>query len=491
MAPRLVKLFETRHCSDLKQFAVRTDRICDNLRLKQTPAAYHLDTAFATLPIGGTTPVMPAKSPPWQIVARLIEPALRNVAYIERRLTAFAILAIVTFPLYYVVWQVVFPQRYENLTLRLIGSALFVPMLFSRYWPGWMRHLLPYYWYFALLYSLPFFFSFMLLMNNGADVWMGSALVAVFVMILLLDWVTLIGQFLLGSGLAYLAFLLIGDATLPPFERWDYVAIAGFAVVAGAVANYDAERIRVEQERAMLATAGSIAHELRTPLLGIRAGAAGLANYLPALIEAYQAARAGGLPVAHIRTAHLDSLKGVLNRIDGEARHSNAIIDMLLVSARTAGGAARPLHACSINSCVEAALQRYPFSDNERALVSWEKGGDFMFRGVELLMVHVLFNLFKNALRHITAAGKGSITIRIETAPTHRLLVRDSADGIAPEILPHIFQRFYTSSGDDGVLGSGIGLAFCRDIMESFGGTITCHTRHGEFSEFELSFPPA
>lgn len=426
-----------------------------------------------------------------QLGARLIEPALRNVAYIERRLTAFAMLAIVTFPLYYYVWSSVFPQHYESLTLRLIGSALFVPMLFSRYWPDWMRRWLPYYWYFALLYSLPFFFTFMLLKNHGADVWIGSALVAVFVMILLLDWVTLIGQFLLGSGLAFLIFAIDGTESLPAFERWDYVAIAAFAVVAGAVANYDSERIRVEQERAMLATAGSIAHELRTPLLGIRAGATGLANYIPTLIEAYRLAREHGLPVEPIRAAHLDNLKGVLERIDSEARHSNAIIDILLVNSGTSGGMTQALEPCSIKACVETALRRYPFSEPERALVTWVNDDDFNFRGVELLTVHVIFNLIKNALRHIARTGKGAITLRIEAAGKHRLIVRDSGGGIQPEILPHIFQRFYTSTGDDGVLGAGIGLAFCRDVMGFFGGSISCNSVFGEFSEFTLEFPPA
>ncbi|MBI5900421.1 MAG: HAMP domain-containing histidine kinase [Rhodocyclales bacterium] len=426
-----------------------------------------------------------------QFGARLVEPALRNVAYIERRLAAFAILAIVTFPLYYYVWEFVFPQRYESLTLRLVGSVLFLPMLFASQWPDWMRRWLPYYWYFALLYSLPFFFSFMLLKNNGADVWIGSALVAVFVMILLLDWVTLIGQFLLGSGLAYLAFSLTSDGSLPAFARWDYVAIAGFAVVAGAVTNYDAERIRIEQERAMLATAGSIAHELRTPLLGIRAGAAGLANYLPTLIEAYQLAQTHGLPVESIRTAHLDSLRGVLERIDSEARQSNAIIDMMLVNARSAGAVKQALQPCSIAACVETALRRYPFSDEERRLVSWDKGDDFDFRGVELLMVHVLFNLIKNALRHIAHAGKGEIRLRIEAGDHHRLIVRDSGGGIPSDALPHIFERFYTSTGDDTVLGAGIGLAFCRDVMGAFGGTISCDSVHGEYSQFELDFPAA
>ena len=426
-----------------------------------------------------------------QLIARLMEPALRNVVYIERRLTAFAILAIVAFPLYWYVWRFIFPQRYESLTLRLIGTALFVPMLFSRHWPAWLKARLPYYWYFSLLYSLPFFFTYMLLRNQGADVWIGSALVAVFVMILLMDWVTLIGQFVLGSSLAVLAYMLTSDVPLAAFERWDYLAIALFAVAAGAVANYDSERIRIEQERAMLATAGSIAHELRTPLLSIRAGAAGLAHYLPSLIEAHELAQRNGLPVSSIRATHIDSLKGVLGRIDSEARHSNAIIDMLLVSARVPGAMEQDFQACSMAACVDTALRRYPFSEEERRVVSREGDGDFMFAGSELLMVHVLFNLIKNALRHIAKAGKGEVSIRIQASPSgHRLVVRDSGGGIPPDMLPHIFQRFYTSSrSNDSVLGAGIGLAFCRDVITSFGGTIECTSVYGDFTEFALSFP--
>jgi signal transduction histidine kinase len=198
-------------------------------------------------------------------------------------------------------------------------------------------------------------------------------------MILLLDWVTLIGQFVLGSSLAYLAFTLTSDASLPPFERWDYIAIAGFAVVAGAVTNYDAERIRIEQERAMLATAGSIAHELRTPLLGIRAGATGLGNYLPTLVESYRLAQAHGLPVgAHPHRPPRPARRRA-ERIDAEARQSNAIIEMLLVNARSTGGAARALQTCSISACVEAALRRYPFSDAERAWFPGRKAASSSF----------------------------------------------------------------------------------------------------------------
>ena len=192
-----------------------------------------------------------------------------------------------------------------------------------------------------------------------------------------------------------------------------------------------------------------------------------------------------------IRRGHLDSLKGVLERIDGEARQSNAIIDILLVNVRAPDGTARTLETCSIAVCVETALERCPFSDDERALVHWKKGDDFVFRGIELLTVHLLFNLIKNALRHIGTNGRGEISIRVDTLAGHHLVVRDTAGGIAPEVLPHIFERFYTAGGDGGVLGTGIGLAFCRDVMRSFGGDIVCTSELGEYTQFTLTFPSA
>ena len=422
-------------------------------------------------------------------VARLLRQARRNVEYFQSRLRVLAIIAIIAFPLYYYIWHSLFPQRYENLALRLIGATLFIPILFTHRWPQRLKPYLPHYWYFSLLYALPFFFTFMLLKNNGSDVWIGSALVAIFLMIVLLDWFSLIAHLVLGCGLAVLAIFLSGDASLVTFGRYDFVAIALFAVAIGTVSNHGS-RIELERERAMLATAGSIAHELRTPLLGIRAGASGLARYLPVLIESYQLAQRHGLAVTAIRAAHLDALKGVLERIDAEAYHSNAIIDMLLVNARVTGAVEHERVRCSMAHCVEVALRRYPFSDDERALVSWQRGADFEFRGAELLMVHVLFNLIKNALRHIGQAGHGKITIGIQTSPDgNRLTVHDTSGGIAPRTLPHIFRRFYTSAGD-GVLGAGIGLAFCRDVMGSFGGTIACKSIYGESSEFVLRFPP-
>jgi two-component system CAI-1 autoinducer sensor kinase/phosphatase CqsS len=427
-----------------------------------------------------------------KISARLFEPARRNFEYFKDRQIPFAIFAVIGFPLYYYIWHDLFPQPYENLPLRLLGSAIFLPVVFVRYWSTSIKRYLMWYWYGGILFALPFFFPFMTLKNGISTVWVESTLAATFLMVLLLDWFTMLMFFVIGTGLALLAYYLTTDAPQLPSVALIHLMIILFAMVFGTISNYASEVVRVEQQRAMLATAASIAHELRTPLLGIRTGAAGLRNYLPALIDAYWLAHRNHLPVPSIRTAHINAMKGVLDRIEAEANYSNAIIDMLITNVRMFKSDDRELVACSMTQCVDTALDRYPFTDKERALVSWKPDEDFVFRGSHLLMVHVLFNLLKNALWHVAKAGKGSITIDLECSTNgNRLIFLDTGSGVPPEMLPHIFQRFYSSSvANDSVIGSGIGLAFCLDVVQAFGGTMKCTSVFGEFTQFALTFPP-
>lgn len=419
------------------------------------------------------------------------ELAIRNVEYFDRRRLALGIIGVVAFPLYYYIWVCLFPQPYENLPMRLFGSALFVPLIFSQYWRRPLRRYLPYLWYFALFYSLPFFFSFMLLKNNGADVWVASALVALFAMILLLDWISLIVHFVAGVFFAAVAYVLTTEASDLAFGSIAYLPVFAFAIALGAAANYASLMVRVEQERAMISIASSIAHELRTPLSSISTTAVGLQDYLPDLVRAYDLARHHRLDVPRIRSIHLDSIKNALGRIEAEVAHSNAVIDMLLVSARQSRGDNTERVSCSMRLCVETAIARYPLADVEKDRLTVDVGDDFSFMGNELLMVHIIFNLLKNALRHIAKAGKGDIVIRSQTSTAGNCLIfLDTGTGIRKELLPHVFSRFYTSSDSgDRILGAGIGLAFCRDVMSSFGGSIECRSTENEFTEFRLYFP--
>lgn len=87
------------------------------------------------------------------------------------------------------------------------------------------------------------------------------------------------------------------------------------------------------------------------------------------------------------------------------------------------------------------------------------------------------------------AANKGDICITIAAEHSnHMLRFTDTASGIAPSVLKRIFNTFYTTKQS---AGTGIGLAFCRRAVKSFGGQMKCDSVEGEYTTFTLNFAPA
>src|SRR5271156_308 len=90
---------------------------------------------------------------------------IEGVQQVEANIAPVCICGAITFPLYWLVWKYLFPQPYENLTLRLVGPALCLLLAAKDWWPPLVRRYLPVLWLAMLLYALPFFFTFMLLQN--------------------------------------------------------------------------------------------------------------------------------------------------------------------------------------------------------------------------------------------------------------------------------------------------------------------------------------
>jgi len=99
-------------------------------------------------------------------------------------------------------------------------------------------------------------------------------------------------------------------------------------------------------------------------------------------------------------------------------------------------------------------------------------------------MVQVLGNLVANAIK-FTPRG-GTVLVRgQERSGAVVLAVVDTGSGIAPEALPHVFERYYTS----GRGGNGLGLHIARRLVEAHHGTITARSQPGEGSVFEITVP--
>ncbi|MFO1092810.1 MAG: ATP-binding protein [Planctomycetaceae bacterium] len=106
----------------------------------------------------------------------------------------------------------------------------------------------------------------------------------------------------------------------------------------------------------------------------------------------------------------------------------------------------------------------------------------------------VLLNLIINARQAMEPGGMLCIaTRRNEPAGTAELLVRDSGSGIPADKLPLIFEPFYTSKTADagGQGGTGLGLALCKDVVESHRGRIRVESVVGKGTTFTLKFPLA
>lgn len=104
----------------------------------------------------------------------------------------------------------------------------------------------------------------------------------------------------------------------------------------------------------------------------------------------------------------------------------------------------------------------------------------------------ILLNLVINAIK-FTPSG-GSITVKVEAAEDRlRLVVADTGVGIPPEVLPHIFERFWQvdSSSTRKFRGAGIGLALVRSLTEAMDGTVTVDSELGHGTVFTIELPAA
>jgi signal transduction histidine kinase len=237
-----------------------------------------------------------------------------------------------------------------------------------------------------------------------------------------------------------------------------------------------------------MALAGSLAHEIRTPLATIRNQAAGISRHLPTLLEGYQLAVDHKLVVPRISARHVEILSDISGRIDEEVHKSNTIIDMMLASTSMERPGTLTFGRHAIDACIAEAMERYPFEANEKNNIRVEIAENFEFEGSDALLVLVLFNLLKNALYELKSSGKGEIRISAERAGKANILrMTDTGSGIPTQALPHIFAPFFSTKRSSG--GAGMGLTFCKRVMESFGGRIRCDSVEGEYTTFSLEFP--
>lgn len=408
----------------------------------------------------------------WRFTHRINRSITESTEYSLSHLPIIGLVGFIGFPLYYWIWSHLFPQPYENLYLRLIGSALFFGLLTLNHWPEKYKKHLKVYWCVTLLYSSSFFFTFMLLKNEGNFVWAMSMMAGLTLLILVAyDWVLVTVIFIVGSLLATIAVLGSNYPNSINMDNyWMQIPIYLFMVIVGSALNYKSSVNRQEQLKMLASVGAEITHELRTPLLSIEHNGKKIQSAIKKNNQAQ----------------HSELYNASKNIID-ETHYANTIIDMLLMNLSGKVINTDQFSSHNIKDIINTAIKRYPFkSRQEKSVIKVQEDSYFSIWGSDILIVHILFNLIKNALNHTDINDTIHISSYNDKHYNH-LVFKDTGKGIAAKKLPYIFDDFYTTSKLGA--GTGIGLSFCKNVMKHINGKIECHSILGEFTQFTLSFP--
>lgn len=207
-----------------------------------------------------------------------------------------------------------------------------------------------------------------------------------------------------------------------------------------------------------------VAHELRTPLTNLICS-----------VEAMQdGLRAPTAPA--IDSLHDDLL--LLQRL---------VDDLQTLTLAEAGKL--PLHRELLE--VREEVERCVRAQSESARVRVDAVEGLIVNGDRVRFQQIVSNLLRNALTH-GAATQIDVTARA-AGDEVELIVADDGPGIAPEHLPHIFDRFYRAdpSRDRATGGAGLGLAIVKNLVELHGGRIEVRSEAGRGAAFHLRLPRA
>jgi PAS domain S-box-containing protein len=260
-----------------------------------------------------------------------------------------------------------------------------------------------------------------------------------------------------------------------PFEDDDVVLLEGLA--ASAAIALENARLLVEREEADRAKdqfLATLSHELRTPLTAIL----GWTRML----------RSGRLDAATQVTA--------LATIERNTRLQTQLIEDLLDVSRIISGKLRldrqPVELAAVIETAAQSLRSVAEGKGVALDIALSSGGGIV-DGDPHRLQQVVLNLLSNAIKFTPAGGRVDVSLE-GVGDRIRVVVRDTGQGIAAEVLPHVFDRFRqadsTHTKQHG--GLGLGLAIVRHLVALHGGTARAESAGpGRGATFTIELPLA
>lgn len=216
----------------------------------------------------------------------------------------------------------------------------------------------------------------------------------------------------------------------------------------------------------------NISHELRTPLTALRGEAAvALAN-------------------ARSESDYRRVLESQLEEFEKLSR----MVNQMLTLARAEAGQIQIAHETVDLSALARSLAE------QMEAVAWSKGitltaeldGKVMVVGDSGWLEHVILNLLDNAIKFTQESGRVRVSVSSREGDAI-IEIHDSGIGISPDVLPHVFERFYRGdpSRSKELEGAGLGLSLVEWIVKQHHGKVNVESQTGHGSIFRVALPLA
>lgn len=395
----------------------------------------------------------------------------------SHQITLFGMIMMINYPLFGVFWKLQCFQMSEEFSLRLIATVLCGLLALNKFWPNVLLKWLPVFWYAVLLFCLPYFFSYLTLINHGSTLWLMNCVSAIFFLLLVTSVLGALILLGLGVGLSFISYyyLFNHSFTYIPGTISLFSLMVTFiaAIIIGALFARDREIIHAGRLSGMRILAGSIAHDLRTPLASI---------HLQAELQE--------LILDKLNNSEVQKdLKESLHKITRGIEMGNQLISMQLNNIQRDKFDTATFSIHLIKGLLEKTLHDYPLKEEQKALIHFNDKSDFPVWIDEIAFKNMMWNLLKNGFEFIKETGKGDIEVWLEAGDEkdnfNYLHVKDTAKGLYAKNLDKIFDSFYSDRKD----GTGLGLSYCKLLMQAAGGDIYCKGKINEYAHFIVKFP--
>lgn len=229
--------------------------------------------------------------------------------------------------------------------------------------------------------------------------------------------------------------------------------------------NKSNQQIRglLEQQKTLFA---NVSHEFRTPLTLIIS------------------------PLQKLATEIKDPKSGrMMELIYRNAKRLNRMVDQILELAKLETDQEIQYKSYDARKSLQEIVESFkPLVDLRSQTLTLDVKGDASMELIKDSFEKILSNLISNAVKYCPFGANINITCKIKNQQVE-INVIDNGPGISSELLPRIFERFVRVENDDNIVGSGLGLAYVKELVEANNGSIAVVSETGHGTQFTLKLP--